>query len=105
MEIPDNLKELIIDCKMQGGNLLVTLNEEHNNQIVIETISKNFSKFKANMVRSLIDKGVLKADITKVTSMIQNNYREIYPDDGRFEQQINSEDKPKQSERPIITIE
>ena len=60
---------------------LIQLGEEYNRGKTIVTIDQQFSKFKKAVIRELKEKGVNEQDVSKIISLIQDNYQVIYPDD------------------------
>ena len=63
--------------------MLIQLGDEYNNDKIIVTILQDFTKFKKSVIRESKEKGVDEQDVSKIISLIENNYEIIYPgDDG-----------------------
>jgi hypothetical protein len=79
--IPDGLRDVVSDLTLHKKNLVIHLGEEYNRGKIIVTIDHQFSKLKIAVMKELSEKGVDRQDIIKITSLIQDNYQAIYPDD------------------------
>jgi hypothetical protein len=78
--IPDDLKFALKDIAITKKNIHISLGTKYDKDIIVETISLNFTKFKSNLKKSLKEKGVETEDIAKIISLIENNHTLIFPD-------------------------
>ncbi len=63
-----------------GKDLIIDLGVKYEQKKVLVTIIDQFTKFKNHVRKGLIEVGIDDIDIFEITSTLQKNYKEIYPD-------------------------
>lgn len=102
-DIPESLKFIVDYISITKRYLRIHF---ISGQIAVETIIQDVNKFKNNIRKELKNNGIDEQKINQIISLIQNNYKKVFPD---IEDEISSDinvttsvKEAKESNKPKI---